>query len=195
MSGKSVARDVDRHEKDDEFVSEFPQAIDLLISLRPTENEDRARLVSLWAECERFYEGGKLDVPTSDVIVAWHATLQSRLDQFLDSGGVSWLAAFHAELVGTISMVRLPSGRAFFTRFFVLPDHRLSGVGREILVEALIVARRAGFHNFQLTGLLANTQSTELFESLGFVRDTSCTDFTIPDELRAHCRDFVLVRP
>ena len=76
------------------------------------------------------------------------------------------------QLVGVVTLRREPPGKtdhkAYLFGLYVLPEHRLHGVGRALLETTISRARERGLRQIQLSVTAANRPAVHLYESCGF---------------------------
>lgn len=70
-------------------------------------------------------------------------------------------------LVGMISLQKVNTTTAQLFTFYVLPEYRGNGIGRELLEYCLSLAKEVGINSFVLTVIEGN-EALHLYESLGF---------------------------
>lgn len=84
--------------------------------------------------------------------------------------GDIWLAHLDGKAVGCVAVRPLADGSAELKRLYVAPSGRGRGLGRRLLVRAIVFAARAGFRELKLDTLGDGRMAAagRLYRSLGF---------------------------
>lgn len=125
-------------------------------------------------EASTWSEGGE-----QRVVVAVRA---NQLD------GFCWLESGYADLEFFDLMASLPSKVVYFSRVWVLPEMRSSGIGRMLLRQAAIHARQLGFLRFLIACDPRNTKMRHLSTKLGWAYLQRVNYFRIGPFLRYSIR-------
>ena len=105
--------------------------------------------------------------------------------QYLDQYGAFWVAEVDGCVVGCVGM--RPEGEALveLRRLYLVPEHRRTGIGRELVMTAVEWGRAKGFPAVELWSDVAFERAHTLYEAAGFKR----AGFRIaddPDQSREH---------
>jgi len=74
----------------------------------------------------------------------------------------------------------------------VEPDHAGKGLGRQMLIEAIALAKQRGFTRIELTVATANPRAVGLYESLGFVNEGLLKNYTYLASEARYVDEFVM---
>lgn len=87
--------------------------------------------------------------------------------------GKVWLIALDAEWVGYIALTfgftfEYGGKDAFIDEFFVKPEYRSQGIGKQVLAEVQKMAKSLGLNALHLQTEKYNTRAKNLYQNLGF---------------------------
>jgi ribosomal protein S18 acetylase RimI-like enzyme len=132
------------------------------VTIRRATKDDRDLLRGLWEQFEAELGGPAYLLETWDE--AW-----TDLSETVASG-LALLAEENGSPVGFLFCILGDRGRktAHVTDFYVLPEARNKGIGKELLTQVVEPAREAGLDHVSLEVLIRNTDARRLYERLGF---------------------------
>jgi len=141
------------------------------LSIRAFTETDRQGLVALWEACE--------------LVVPWNNPNKD-IDRKLQVNPELFLVAKHGNAVVGSIMGGYEGHRGWINYLAVMPEHRCSGLGRQLVetLEAMLLDRGCPKVNLQIRS--TNTSVIEFYESLGYVNDkaVSMGKRLIPDGVR-----------
>lgn len=101
------------------------------------------------------------------------APLEKYIDRLNNAHFFTFGAFIKEKLVGTVTLITetktKTKHRANIVAMYVYPEHRKSGIGRGLMVEAIHMAREIeGIEQIYLTVTSSNEPAKRLYQSLGF---------------------------
>lgn len=130
---------------------------------------------------------GQLDnLARLDLEVFGHTGLRAEDLSVVSRAGAVYEGVVGGRLVGSCQLLRVfdDPAAAWVVGFYVLPEFRGKGLGRELLTEVAAEAGRAGLRRLLLTVGADNLPALELYLSFGFLRVETIPDFYGPGEDR-----------
>jgi len=82
--------------------------------------------------------------------------------------GFLMLALWNDEAAGCAAMRKIEDGICEMKRMYVLPKYRGKGIGREMAVRIIEIARSIGYDRMRLDTIDTMTEAISLYDSLGF---------------------------
>ena len=88
--------------------------------------------------------------------------------EYSSPDGCLLLAYTNDEVVGCVAVRKMSDDICELKRMYARPDFRGLGIGRQLALVAIELARRTGYHRMRLDTLSSMTAAIMLYQSLGF---------------------------
>lgn len=137
------------------------------VSVKTASLANLESLAVLFNQYRQFYE------QNSDLALATefiHQRLQNAESVILLAEDIQGKALGFCQLYPTFCSVEAKPIYSLYD-LFVLPEHRLHGIGRALLLNAESLAKRNGKSRMDLTTAKTNLKAQSVYESLGWKRD------------------------
>lgn len=99
---------------------------------------------------------------------SFDAEVQDPLKKYVKTGGCIILGYVDGEPAGCIALMPMESGACEMKRLYVIPGHRKSGLGRQLVIKLISFASDHGFSLMKLDTLRRLEAAVRLYEQFGF---------------------------
>lgn len=104
---------------------------------------------------------------------SFEAEVINPLKKYGEPAGCILLGLINGEPAGCIALMPLPEpGACEMKRLYVKPDHRKSGLGKQLVTHLIELAKAKGYKKMQLDTLQRLTSAITLYERFGFTHTT-----------------------